>query len=474
MKIILINPPRTNMIRTILPKGIETGRGFSPPLGLLYVAAAVKKLIPDLELKVIDADALGLNADGLKPLLQKENPDIIGVTAMTFTLIDAIKTAQVAQETGAKVVLGGSHAHIYPKETLTSSGADAVFTGEGETSFPTYVKATLENKDVSGIPGIWINTTDGPKGSNPPDFISDLDGLPFPLREALDANLYSSVLFSREPTTTMITSRGCPIKCTFCMRPHMGKKFRARSPKNVIDEMLECVEMGVRDFLIYDDTFTLVRERVEEICELIIESKLATGSRDDIAWDVRARVTDVDEKLLRLMRRAGCEKIHFGVESGDPEILEAYRKEITASDAKKAFRLARNAGMETLAYFMFGAPGETIATAERSVSLAKELKPDYVHFSLLMPFPATEIYYQGLDKGVFKTDVWREFAANPTPGFEPPVWEENLTREELIDIMNRAYRSFYFAPSYILSRLKKIRSFKDFRRKARVAMGMIS
>ena len=169
------------------------------------------------------------------------------------------------------------------------------------------------------------------------------------------------------------------------------------------------------------------------------------------------------------MKKAGLERIHFGVESGDEGLLKIIRKGITLEEARSAFLWARQAGIETLAYFMLGLPGESRETISKTISFARELKPDYVHFSLLMLFPATPVYKMALERGIIEKDLWAEFARNPTPDFQPPNWEENLKREELVKALHTAYKKFYLRGNYLFRRLIRTRSFSGLLHQAKMA-----
>jgi len=297
-----------------------------------------------------------------------------------------------------------------------------------------------------------------------PELISDLDKIPFPARHLTPYKKYSSLLAKRNPITTMITSRGCPYNCLFCMRPHLGKKFRARSAKNVVDEIEECVNIGIKEFLIYDDTFTVERKRVMDICNEIMRRRL------DIGWDIRTRVDTVDYELLKKMKKAGCERIHYGVEKGNQEQLDILRKGITLKQVKNAFRLTKKVGIGTLAYFMIGGPKETRKTVMQSINFAKMIKPDYAHFSITTPFPATDLYDLALKKAIIKKDVWKEFAKKPGKDFVPPVWDENLSREEMISLLRLAYKKFYTRPVYIINRFLGMKSLHEFRTKVKAGL----
>jgi radical SAM superfamily enzyme YgiQ (UPF0313 family) len=219
--------------------------------------------------------------------------------------------------------------------------------------------------------------------------------------------------------------------------------------------------------LIYDDTFSVRKDRVLEICDEI----LSRGVK--VTWDVRAHVNTVNANLLKMMKRAGCDRIHYGVESGNDRMLKVIKKNTTVKRVKKTFVETRKARIEALAYFMIGQQTETESDILDTMQLAKDLKPDYCHFTIFCPYPATEIYQTGLAKGFIKEDVWRNFSNNPHPGFQLPVWEENFTREELHEWVVKCYKSFYSRPGYVLRRLARVRKFGELKRKIKAGLSVL-
>jgi radical SAM superfamily enzyme YgiQ (UPF0313 family) len=486
MKVLLINPPRWHELVGKNPSIIEKHRGSNPPLGLLYLAAGVLKSAL-FEVEVLDAQPAGLTYAALDTLLRGKQADIVGITAMSFTLVDAVKTARLVKKTmpGAKTVLGGTHVHLFPEETIGLDGVDYAFMGEAEFAFVTFLKAmanqgsrrTVENADegigkpvgLDKVPGLVYVDERGQIIKNTFEPVLDLDTVPMPPRELLDVRKYSSLLSRGALSTILITSRGCPFRCAFCDRPlsPITSRFRVRSPENVLDEIAACVDMGIRDILFYDDTFTVKHDRVMAICEGILERGL------NIRWDMRTRVNLVDEEMLNLLKRAGCTAIHYGVEAGNNRVLDVIKKGFGIEKVREVFALTRKVGIETLAYFMIGLPTERERDIADTFSLARSLRPDYAHFTIFSPYPGTEIYRDGLAQGVIRSDVWREFARDPREDFRIPVWEEHFTREQLYDMIVKFYKSFYLRPGYLLTRLLRVRSGTELIRKARAGLSVL-
>jgi anaerobic magnesium-protoporphyrin IX monomethyl ester cyclase len=296
---------------------------------------------------------------------------------------------------------------------------------------------------------------------------ANLDDLPQPARDLIDNSIYWSVLAKRNPITTAMTSRGCPMKCIFCDRPHLGKSFRYRSAVSVVDEMEDCVKRGIHEIFLYDDTFTIKRDRVFEIRDEI------KGRGVDVQWDVRARANTLDAEVVKAMKEAGVARVHIGVESGSPRILEIMKKGITIEQAHEAFDLCRKFGVTSLSYFMFGNPTETLEDIDMTMKFIRKCRADYAHISITTPFPGTELYRMGLEQGLFERDYWRDFAREPDEKFNPPAWLENFTQEQLEDMRQKAYRAFYSRPDRLIRQLFAVRSFKEFWTKARFGAGLL-
>lgn len=468
MKVLLINPPRANEIIGNNPVIIEEERGFNPPLGLLYLAAYLEAH-SDHDIKVIDSQVERLTYDQLAERVKTQAPDVVGLTTMTLTLLDVMKTAETVKRVSpsTKVVLGGPHVHLYPDESIRLKNADFLVLGEGEEAFKDLLDSIDDKDRLSRVTGLVFEHNGQIVNTGIRPAIEDLDALPFPARHMVPYKKYSSLLAKGDCVTTMFTSRGCPFKCTFCDRPHLGNRFRSRSPGNVVDELEECVQMGIVEFLIYDDTFTVNRARVMGICDEITRRRL------DIGFDIRARVDTVDDAMLAKLKEAGCQGIHYGVEAGTEKILKVLNKGIHISQVDEVFRMTRKHKIPVLAYFMIGSPTETRDDIETTFRVMRRLKPDYVHVTVLTPFPGTQIYKMGLESGVIKRDYWREFAANPTPEFEPPHWGEYFTREELNDFLVKGYKQFYLRPGYIVRRLLKLWSLGELKRKAKAGLKVL-
>jgi len=468
MNIVLINPPRENEIIGNNPRIIESERGCNPPLGILYVAAYLEKYTTH-KVTVVDAQVEELSYSQLFEKITKLQPDVVGITTMTLTLIDVIKTVNLVKSISNKttVVLGGPHVHLFPEETMNLPGVDFLVLGEGEKTFKKLLDSIHDKDKLLNIPGIVFSYDGEIVNTGASAVIENLDELPFPDRRLVPYQKYNSLLAVGKVATSIFTSRGCPFKCTFCDRPHLGKNFRARSPENVVDEIEICSNMGITDFLIYDDTFTVERQRVLDICEEINRRKL------NVMFDIRSRVDTIDEQMIANLKSAGCQGIHYGIEAGTEKILKVLNKKISLKLAKNIFDITKKNKIASLAYFMIGNPEETIKDIRETFNVMKNLNPDYVHLTILTPFPGTQVYFDAMKSGIIARDVWRDFARNPDAKFIPPHWGQYFSREELNFLLTVGYRKFYLRPNYIFRRLLKLRSWLEFKRKAKAGLGVL-
>jgi anaerobic magnesium-protoporphyrin IX monomethyl ester cyclase len=449
MKILLLNPPPLGARQEIV----------APPLGLAYIASACEA--SGRQVQILDAFALGLSFDDLEQELGARKPDLVGVTGMTPIIESAFQSIQIARNYSRHVILGGAHASALGRKVFEECPAlDALVVGEAEESFPCLIQAIEDGKgDWSGIPGVITRReSESSKNLDDPErpVIKALDSLPFPARHLLPRNCYRHPLFGGEGVATLISSRGCPYHCIFCDKSVTGSRWRSRSAENVVDEIEEIVsELGISSLIFYDDLFTLNPGRVIEICQGIIER----GIR--VQWKCEGRVNLVDDEMLAWMKRAGCRIIAYGVETAHQKGLDYLRKGVTREQIEEAFRRTREAGIQTLAYFILGIPVETFKEELLSIRFARELGADYAQFSTLSPFPGSELYQEASEKGWYQERP--AFGPGEQGTRRPLLITEEWTEGKLKEIVDRAYRDFYYRPGYILKRLLHTRSLRQLR-----------
>ena len=465
VKVVLAQPPLRNVLSAATPDYVDDNRGFTPPMGLLYIQAAVER--SPHESVFIDANLHGWSHEEAARQILAQQPDLIGFQAMTFTLLDVCLTAKEIKKIDprVKIVVGGPHPTIFPRETANLEYIDFAFAGEGEVGFPVFLNVLHDPAAWASVSGLAYKNGDQTIYVPSKGLLSNLDSIAYPARKSSCYREYSSVLARKNPITVMISSRGCPFNCVFCNR--MGRKYRCHSAEFVLGEIETILELGIEEIFIHDDTFTIKRDRVEKICNGIIERGY------DITWEARTRVDCVDEELLALMRKAGCYRLSFGVESGSEKVLKSIRKGIDLAQVEKIFASCKREGIVSLADFMFGNLDEEREDIEKSIQLVGKINPDYVQYSICSPYPGTPLYQIGLEMGLIREDIWQKFAENPLQDFHSPIWTQNFSEEELRIITKEAYRKFYMRPTVILREIMRINSLSKFNTMARGALGML-
>jgi anaerobic magnesium-protoporphyrin IX monomethyl ester cyclase len=431
----LVNPPSPKGSTVHLPLAV---------LGLGYLAAVLEK--NNYQVDVIDCPALRLSYDEFKNEISKRQPDIVGVTSATLTYKSALRIAKIAKETCPKclTVIGGIHVTFWDDRALQECPElDVVVRKEGENTLLELVQRIEAGKNYEDV----IGTTTRKNGeiTRNPDrpYIEDLDSLPFPavhLWPIERIRKYEDIFY-------LMTTRGCAYWCEFCSTVRMhGRKYRVRSPKNVVDELEFLFKnYGATQFTFADDVFTLDKARTEEICSEILKRKL------NIKWSAGTRVDMLTKELLLKMKQAGCVSVWFGVESGTQQVLDEMRKGISIEQTMKAFSWVREAGLMPAPNVVIGFPGETKQTIWRTIKFVEKISPDYIScYDVATPFPGTPMYELVKEKGYLKITDFDKYDIN-TPVFETP-W---LSMKELLKIRERAFQHFYLRPDYILRMYSK-------------------
>ncbi|MCL5072805.1 MAG: B12-binding domain-containing radical SAM protein [Actinobacteria bacterium] len=429
-------------------------QGIYPPLGIAYIASALKE--QNHEVNIIDSQALNLSTGELASEIKKNSPDVVGITCMTSTFRGALEAAKITKKIDSeiKTVLGGPHLFSFPKETLAYDFIDFGVAGEGEIVMPELLSAIEGNSDIEKIDGLVYRKKNGDVNYRPATrTVNDLDSLPFPARELLPNHKYFSIL-AGHPFTTMIASRGCPFRCSYCAKKPIDKYLRYRSVKNIIDELEYCLEKWKFDTIwFYDDTFTINRKRTVEFCNEIISRGLHFN------WETPTRVDCVDFDLLKLMRKAGCKRLRYGIESGDQKILDLMKKDITLEDARKAIILSKKAGIQCFCFFMIGYPGETEEEIKKTINFSTEIDADWAMFSNVTPYPFTELHELAIETGLLKEkDYWKKFALGQTEERIPYVFPD------MNKWVKKAYQKFYFRPKVVYRTALSIRDYEQMKR----------
>lgn len=434
-EVLLINP---------LDKGhVTNGLGLRvPPLNLMYLAAALEKA--SLSVKILDDDLYQVGFEKIASLALKIDPVVVGVTATTATIKNALKYIKAIKELlpNTLTVIGGPHPTFTPEGTLKAEDSlDVVVVGEGEETLTEIAEEYIKNefRNFENVKGIVYRDNGRINATPPRPLIENLDDLPFPARHLIPFNEYKT---SQSQAGGMITSRGCVFNCNYCSSSLiMGKKFRSRSAENVVDELEELVyKYGVRDIAFLDDIFMLNKRRARAVADEIKNRCL------DISFVTSSRVDTVNQDILECLKNAGMSTLYCGIESGSQRVLDLMGKGITLKQSEDAIKAAKNVDIDVLGSFMLGYPGETPQEMDQTIDFSIKLDPDYSQFSILTPFPGTPIYYELKQKGLLGTEDWSKYTVlDSVVNYE----KLGLTKKLVERKLNKAYLKFYTRPKYL-------------------------
>ncbi len=431
MRLLLIHPPTSS-------------RHPEPPLGLGYLGSTLARRGHDV--RILDMEPLQIDFAALPGKIAGFSPRVVGVSFMTSQYGFAMKCFAAARRgaPSAATGAGGVPASALPRELMSNRDIDFSVVGEGEVTFPELVER------LDGGPSAWkgiagLAYRDGETVVVNPErpLIEPLDDIPMPLWEELSRARYVDIplgIGKEVEVFPLITGRGCPNNCNFCASGVVfRRKLRLRSPQNVFEEMRVLHDRYMaRHFNFLDDTLTSRKGNLARLCEMILRAGW------DVEWRCTARVNTVDLDLLRAMKRAGCRMVSYGVESGDPQVLRNVRKNIDLDQVREAFRLTREAGLQSMGLFMVGNLGETRASVQRTIEFIKTLGADFVSCAILTPYPGTEIYRIAEANGWLRSRDWDKFV--PTPhalkGFQPLMVTESMGEADLLDAYYSVIRSF--------------------------------
>lgn len=468
MKIFLIIPPVTVDAKECVP------RNCYPSLGVGYLASVLEQA--GYKVAILDAfttkdnnvdfhgekATYGLDDLSIKGQIERFKPDVVGITSMyTMYAQDAHRMAQITKGINRDilVVFGGAHPSCNPELVLKDNNVDMVVRGEGEYTLLDIINAFKDGKNIDNIPGSIVRKNNSIFINTPRPLIEDLDTLPLPARHLMPMenyfdNVKHSTLYNmRNPFTTLLSSRGCPMNCVYCsVRTIWGRTWRARSPGKVVDEIEYLIKnYGVREIHFSDDNISVNKNRIKDICNQIINRKI------DIRWAAPTGIAiwSLDEDLLRIMKKAGCYRLTFGLESGNKETLDFIGKKYSYDTAKKLIKLANKLGFWTASTFIFGFPQEKQESINDTISLAQNSSLDFAVFYTPVIFPGTKLF-----------EVYQEAGIR----YQPEITG-----------VNNAYDSLYFSKEYLLKMradansafikkrmlkpfafFTKIRSFEDF------------
>ncbi len=407
MNVLLINPP------------YPFEESPTPPFGLMSLAAYIRE--KGHRVRIEDYIVFPYSRERIRTIVNDFKPGVIGTTGVTMNIKKAVSILKDYKEahSSAITVMGGPHVTFDAQNMLgENSHVDFIVRGEGEITFTELLESLERGSDYSSISGISFRKNGEILHNENRPFIDDINILPYPARDLIALNRYRAFGFP----INMVTSRGCPHKCIFCVGSKMvGRKVRYFNVERVVDEFEMLSKLGFNQINIVDDLFTSNKSRCMAICEEIQRRNIRHP------WTAFARVDTVSKELLHAMKEAGCTMLCFGVESGNQEILNTVRKKITLEKCREAIALCDEAGIAPMASYILGLPGESSETIQQTMEFAKSLTPNY-GYHILAPFPGTEVRERKEAYGIrILTDDWDRYDANRS------VSDTGLVSHKVID-----------------------------------------
>jgi len=437
--------------------GVKTYRYGLPSIGLCLLAAVLRD--KSYKCQVIECEALGKSPEEAAAFICSKRPRYVGITATTFILFDAALLASLIKKElpNVKIILGGAHLSALPKDTLERfKDIDIGVIGEGEEVMPELIAALDNKQGLFGIKGVIFRNGNELIMNERREFIRNLDSLPYPAHELVYPKFPENYIpmynnFIRFPAASIVSSRGCPGQCNFCDRTVFGNKYRFYSAKYIFDYLIFLKDkFKIKDFLFYDDTFFVSKNRVKELCQLIIRNK------EDFKWTCAGRTDSFDQELMELMKQAGCWQISFGIESGSTKVLSAINKKIDLKEVENVLHQVKKIGIRTKGLFMIGNPAETRDTILETTRFSRKIDIDEFSCSALMPLPGSEVARVAHLYGDYDGDWEKLNTANVV--FVP----FGMTKAEIENLRTKAIRNFYLRPKIVLSYFKFIVKYPSF------------
>ncbi len=458
MNVLLINPDKKRSISDINEYDILDKIGFSksgfPPIGLLYIASSLEE--EGCKVNVIDCYCEKKPEEKIRKSLL--SMDVVGLGVYNRTRKESADIAKIIKniDPDIKIIIGGPNCICLPKKTLEDiPSADICVQGEGEYVIKEIIKALNGKKKFSDINGVYYKKNGKIKNGKKVEVIKDLDLLPFPSRHLTDKYTYgliNGIIYYKQKSTAILSSRGCPFKCRFCTRDSVAmRSYRERSAKNVISE-LQMINEKYKSVVVYDENFLANKKRVFEIMDNLIE----IGANVEIHI-LGARVDSADKTLYNKMKKANVKSIEYGFESGNQDVLDFYNKKITLDQIKKATHLANKMGFSIIGSFIFGAPIETERHIYNTIQFAKSLPMDLVLFFPLSYLYGSDLWAEAEKNGKVSLDDGFFVLADSNRGLG------NFTKDELEMFCTKATKDFYLRPRYFSRQIISLFKRRDYR-----------
>ncbi|MBU0497015.1 MAG: B12-binding domain-containing radical SAM protein [Candidatus Thermoplasmatota archaeon] len=420
--------------------------GLAPPLGLLYLAAILEQ--NGHAVSVLDFSAEPYSKTTLKNNFHQQ--DVIGITVLTpavdhvKNLIHDIKTIDAS----IPIIIGGPHCSLFPQQSLTTLDADVCVIGDAESRIHHLISNIHEKKTLATIPGIVYHHKNTMQTTPQEQMLPDLNTLPFPARHLVDQYIYGrgyNPRFHAHEFTTILFSRGCPYRCTFCSRSAINlHQFRRRTPTNILKELDELTSAGYTHIAVKDDCFPVVKKEAHTILDGIIAK-----NHDFNLYLTASRVNLLDAELLKKMRRAGVKHIQFGLESGNQKVLDYYKKQTTLEQIRKIVTLSHNLGFFTAGTFILGAPFETTTEIQKTISFAQSLPLNSVSFLPLRYMAGSELWKQAVAE---KRISEKQYIVNA----DAENGLSTFNHDTLVSLSQQAQLHYYLRPQFFYHLLKTV------------------
>ncbi len=438
------------------------------PLYLCYTATLLKKNGYDVH--YLDSVFQNLNYEQTFAKVKELSPDIIFIETATPTInydkyfVDKIKDFLP----NVKILFAGSHVTYFPEQTLKECKADIIIKGEQDYTTLNAINAIKNKTSLKKIKGIAYKEKNKIINNPAASLIQDLDKLPFPDRDLIPHSWYIEGHAIKLPFTFVVTARGCPNQCSFCLWPNIYHNHivRYRSIKNVIDELKWLKEKYNMQEIFFDDgTLNVDKKRLIDLCKAMLKNKI------NLVWSCSCRVNNIDKEILYWMKKSGCKLICYGGESANPETLKKTNKGITVQQIKESFKLTKQAGIIVHANFMLGFPWESKEQMQKTIDFALSLEPDTVQFSLVFPHPGSRMYEEALKNNWFYEDALKDWSRfDMSTG---PILKSKVSKKELENAISKSHAKFFLRPSYIIKNLVKVKNINDLKRMIKGAKSVI-
>lgn len=463
MNISLVHAPHAHRTFSENLRVVDEEFILAPPLVLAYVAAIAEQAGHTVDL--IDAHATRLSPAEVAARVRASGAEALGFRLDVYNFHGTLAWIRSLKEaTGLPVFVGGIGVAEYPRETMSHDAIDYGITGEAIGALPMLLDAMRGKGSFDAVPGL-IRRDGGALKMNPAAGAPvDFNDYPLPARHLLPNQLYRSFVSKRRPFTIMVTSTGCPYRCSFCEIAPLH--YRTRTPEKVAAEVDECcTRYGTREIDFFDATFFIEKERSLEICDRI--ARLG----HDLEWTCRTRVDLVDDDVLRAAARAGLRMVNLGIETASREILKNVNKGIELAQVREAITRCRRHGIRTLGFFMIGNPGETAETVSATTKYMRSLDLDYVQVCRTIPKPGSALYRELVAET--GRDYWAEYIRGDLAEQRLPTPWNTLGQAQVEEWLRKAYFEFYFRPSFLARTALSVRSADELFRYVRVALRML-